>query len=349
MMNLKSTVNQIFKKGKKFGIVAVASLIIFYGVLTPVGAAEITDTLRKPFLTALKGKTVAFVPLAMFDLTECWSRIFKQECDKYGINFVMKDPNWNTDAQAQAVAALIDEKPDVLIVHNNNVQLLAKLLKKAEKSGIRVLQINMASLYKTDVFVGADAVELGELAAKKIIEKCSKKKGKSGKIAIVQGQLTGAFSLYQMKGFFSVLDQHPGEIEVVANQAAQWDATKAKNIIETVMNQHSDLAGVYGIWTNMMIGAGEAIKTAGRADDICVVTNGGGTKMACQAVQDGVFDYVWSYDAPQQARDLMAAVKFLLQTDSKPGDFRVALYTRLKEISLENFNANDCWALEDCK
>jgi ribose transport system substrate-binding protein len=349
MMNLKSTVNQIFKKGKKFGIVAVASLIIFYGVLTPVGAAEITDTLRKPFQTALKGKTVAFVPLAMFDLTECWSRIFKQECDKYGINFVMKDPNWNTDAQAQAVAALIDEKPDVLIVHNNNVQLLAKLLKKAEKSGIRVLQINMASLYKTDVFVGADAVELGELAAKKIIEKCSKKKGKSGKIAIVQGQLTGAFSLYQMKGFFSVLDQHPGEIEVVANQAAQWDATKAKNIIETVMNQHSDLAGVYGIWTNMMIGAGEAIKTAGRADDICVVTNGGGTKMACQAVQDGVFDYVWSYDAPQQARDLMAAVKFLLQTDSKPGDFRVALYTRLKEISLENFNANDCWALEDCK
>ena len=41
--------------------------------------------------------------------------------------------------------------------------------------------------------------------------------------------LTAAASIYQMQGISNVLSKHP-EIQLVSNQAADWDATKAKNI-----------------------------------------------------------------------------------------------------------------------
>ena len=52
-------------------------------------------------------------------------------------------------------------------------------------------------------------------------------------VAITQGVLTAAASIYQMQGINNVLSKHP-EIQLVSNQAADWDATKAKNIAATV-------------------------------------------------------------------------------------------------------------------
>ena len=153
-----------------------------------------------------------------------------------------------------------------------------------------------------------------------------------------------------MKGLNNIFKQHPGEIDIVANQAAQWEANKAKNIVEIVMQQHNDLCAVFSIWTNMIKAAAESIKAAGRADDIYVITNGGGRRsMACDGLKEGIFDYVWSYDCPGQARDVMDVIKILLQTDSKPGTFKWTLYTPLREMSVEKFNPRDCWEVDDCK
>ena len=99
-----------------------------------------------------------------FDLTEGWYAGLKKELEPLGVNFVIRDPNWNTDAGAQAVTSLITEKPDVIVVHNPDVQTYAKLLQTAEDAGIYVVQINMRSAYRSSAFVGADWVEIGETA-----------------------------------------------------------------------------------------------------------------------------------------------------------------------------------------
>ena len=62
------------------------------------------EPFQKPFKDALAGKTVAFVPVAMnFDLTEGWFAGLKKELEPYGVKFELRDPNWNTNAGAQAV------------------------------------------------------------------------------------------------------------------------------------------------------------------------------------------------------------------------------------------------------
>jgi len=331
-----------FKKLLTIGFVSTLTL----GMLGSAAHAELIDELRAPYIESFKGKKVAFLPMAMgFSLTEGWSAAMKAASEKHGFEYAIRDPNWNTNAGTQALTALIAEKPDIIVAHNPDVQSYARLLKKAEKAGINVIQINMKSSYSTNVYVGADWVEIGEAGAQEMVKRCGNGSGTSGKVAIIQGPLTGAASVYQVKGVMNVLNQHK-EIKIVANQAADWDASKAKAVTQTVLQQHPDICAVFGFWDVMTLGASAAVKEAGKTGKVAVLTNGGGNQMACDNVKSGAFDKVWSYDVPGQSRDLVSMIKMIFQSNVKPGDMRIALYTPLKEISREAFDPSVCWSLE---
>ena len=167
----------------------------------------IDEPFRDGYRKTIKGKTVAYVPVALgFDLAQGWLEGLKKELEPLGVKIVVRDPNWNTNAGAQAVTTLIGEKPDVMVVHNPDVQTYAKLLQKAESEGIEVVQINMRSAYPSVVYVGADWIEIGEKATTAVVDAC---KGKSNKIAIVQGALSAAASAYTLKGVENVLAKNP--------------------------------------------------------------------------------------------------------------------------------------------
>src|ERR1700744_3827207 len=56
------------------------------------------------YAQAMKGKRVMLVPLAMgFDLAQGWAAYLKKEVDAWGGTFETRDPNWSTDAGAQAI------------------------------------------------------------------------------------------------------------------------------------------------------------------------------------------------------------------------------------------------------
>lgn len=303
------------------------------------------EPFRADYYKALDGKVVAYVPVAMgFDLAQGWLAGVKKELEPLGMKIEVRDPNWSTNAGAQAVTTLIAEKPAVIIAHNPDVQTYARLLQRAEKAGIYVVQINMGSNYPTSAFVGADWIEVGERATNAVIESC---KGKSNKIALVQGQLAAATSAYTLKGVNNVLAEHP-EIEVVSSQAADWDASKAKGITQTVLKQHPDLCGIVGFWDGMDIGTAAAIKEAGMTDQVFLATSGGGEQHgACDKVADGSFDLDLSYDVPTQASNMAAIIKWLVSSNQTPGEYKGSMYTKLVPITKENASLEGtCWSLD---
>jgi ABC-type sugar transport system substrate-binding protein len=310
----------------------------------PVRAQGLEEPFREPYLKALQGKVVAYLPVAMsFDLAQGWLAGIKRELEPLGVKIVVRDPNWSTNAGAQALTNLISEKPDVIIAHNPDVQTYAKLLQKAESSGIDVVQINMRSSYPTTVFVGADWIEIGRKATTAVVDFC---KGKSNKIAIIQGQLSAAASAYTLKGVEDVLAKH-SDIKVVSSQAADWDASKAKGITQTVLKQNPDLCGIVGFWDGMDIGTAAAIKEAGLTGKVFLATSGGGEqKGACDQVKNGSFDLDLSYDVPTQASNMAAMIKWLLVSGLKPGSAKASIYTTLIPITKDNAAAEGtCWTL----
>ncbi len=329
------------------------SALISLGLISAASASAfaqqgLDEPFQKPFTQALAGKTVAFVPVAMnFDLTEGWFAGLKKELEPYGVKFELRDPNWNTNAGAQAVTSLISEKPAVMVIHNPDVQTYAKLLQRAENEGVYVIQINMGSAYRSSGFVGANWIEIGEKDADAVVKSCE---GKSNKIMIVQGALSAAASAYTLKGVENVLAKHP-EIKVVSSQAADWDAAKAKAITETVLKQNPDLCGIVGFWDGMDIGTAAAVKEAGLTGKVFVATSGGGErKGACDQVKDGAFDLDLSYDVPTQAAQMAGLIKWLLSSGVKAGSVKGSAYTTLIPITKDNAGSQTaCWNLSDMK
>ncbi|MCC0001011.1 MAG: sugar ABC transporter substrate-binding protein [Methylobacteriaceae bacterium] len=337
---------------KRFFARALAATACCLGLTLAAGPALAQKGLDEPFQAqfkaALAGKTVAYIPVSMnFDLTEGWFAGVKKELEPYGMKVIVRDPNWSTNAGAQALTTLISEKPAAIIVHNPDVQTYARLMQRAEAAGIHIIQINMGSVYRSSAFVGANWIEIGERDTEAVVKACE---GKSNKIAIMQGALSAAASAYTLKGVENVLAKHP-QIKVVSSQAADWDAAKAKGIAQTVLKQHPDLCGIVGFWDGMDIGTAAAIKEAGLTGKVFLATSGGGErKGACELVKNGSFDLNLSYDVPTQAADMAGMIKWLLSAGVKPGSVKGSIYTTLVPITKANASVEStCWNLSDLK
>jgi ABC-type sugar transport system substrate-binding protein len=324
---------------------ALGFVLALTGVAAEAMADGIDDPRRADYFKVFAGKTIAFVPVTMgIDLTEGWASVMRKQADRLGMKLEIRDPHFSADAGAQAITSLIAEKPDVLVVHNPDVQSYARLLKRAEESGIHVIQINMRSNYNSDVYVGADWIGIGEGEAQGIIDKCGA--GTSGKVAVLQGQPTSGSDSGMMKGVENVFTKHP-EIKVVANLAGEWDATKAHAIISTVIQQNPDLCGVVGFWDVMDLGAAAAIKEAGKP--IALVTSGGGEQMACDNVEKGAFDKEIAYQVMDQGRDLNDMIATVLESGLPPGKLKAVVYSPQLIISKETLRPGLCWSASELK
>jgi len=322
------------------------------GAMTLTSFAEdrgLDNPRRDPYYSAFAGKRVVFVPIAMgFDLTEGWAAVMRAQADKLGYKFEIRDPAWSTDAGTRALTALIAEKPDIIVVHNPDIQSYSKLLKRADEAGIKLVQINMESVYRTDSYVGADWVDLGKREAEEVLKRCTAPGAPSNKVAIVRGIPTGATDVYQMHGYFEVFDKHP-EINVVSVQAANYDPAKARSIMETVLQQHPDLCGAIGNWDNQDVGAGAAIQEAGKGNQVFLVTSGGGNETGCENVRKGVLSMIASYNVPLQGELLNQQIAELLQSDAKAGERKVTTFSPITLITKDNASGRNCWTLEQLK
>jgi ABC-type sugar transport system substrate-binding protein len=335
---------------KRLSRLALAAMLVLLGGMAAWAAdTGLEQAGREGYMDSVKGKKVIFIPISMgFDLTEAWAALWKKQADMLGYSFDIRDPNWSTDAGTRALQAAINDKPDLLIVHNPDIQTYARLLKRATDAGIKVLQINMPSAHQTDSYVGADWTGLGEAEGEALAEHCSAGKGISTKIAFVQGVVTGAANIYLKRGIYDVLAKHP-EMQVVSDQSADYDSAKARAIMETVLQQHPDLCGAVGVWDSQDVGIGAAVEAAGKTGKVFVVTSGGGNKTACENIQKGLLSMEISYNAPIQGYIANQQIAELLQTKDKAGANQYTYYGPLTRITKDSMPPWVCWTLDDLK
>ncbi len=332
------------------GKIAVATAMLAAS-LSIAGAQDqgLENPRSTTFHTSLADKKVVFVPLSMgFDLTEGWAAQMRKQADRLGYSFEIRDPAWSTDAGTKAIQSLISEKPDLMVIHNPDIQSYARLLKQAQAAGIKIVQINLESNTTTDSYVGADWTEIGRKAAEAIVAKCDTGKGVSTKVAIDTGVPTAASDVFQLDGIYKVLNEHP-DIQVVSQQATEYNPEKARSIMATVLQQHPDLCGAIGIWDNQDTGTASAIKEAGKSDQVFLVTSGGGNMVACENVQKGLFNLYISYNVPLQGDLLNQEIARLLMSDGTAGEVQTMYFNPLTLVTKDNVNQRNCWTLDDLK
>ena len=335
------------KTFKRLGLSLAACSVLWASMGSAYAQDVMNDPFRDPALSALKGKTIAYLPISIgFDLAQAWGGVVKQQSQVYGMKFTSQDPNWNTGAMVQGFTALLASKPDVILTQNPDMQSLARLMKQANQQGIVVVQMNMAGAVQTDAVVAPDFIGMGEAIANKVIEKCGAKTNTSHKVALVQGVLTGGVSFYQVQGIKKVFAQHP-EIKLVSSQAADWDATKARAITETALQQNPDMCAVIDVWDGQGVGTGAAIKQAKMADKVFFITSGGGAQSMCDKLKDGTFSAVYNYDAVGMGRDAWTAIMVALQNKKGGGAIKTQMYSPYRYMTKEDVKDGTCFNPEE--
>lgn len=302
------------------------------------GGTKTAQDRRAAYDNSLQGKTIGFMPVSSgVPLMDEWARVIKESALREGMKFVRHDPNMNPAAMQQIVTAFINDKVDVLVVQNASLTLLQKELKRAEEQGIYVIQVNMASNYNSTAYVGVDWWEVGHTIAEDVVKECGTGTGMSGKVQIVQGELTAPTGIDLVAGMMAVFDKDKA-INVVSNQSAQWDANNAMNITTTVLQQHPDLCASVGTWTSMQAGAGQAVKNANKVGQVRVYAVGDGSQDDCDLVTSGNHTKILSGPGTAQGHDMWAAIETVLQTGIKPGAVHLQYYTHPVWIDKNNAN-----------
>ena len=93
--------------------------------------------------------------------------------------------------------------------------------------------------------------------------------GEEGKYAELLGIVADTNTWNRSKGFHSVVDRFPG-LKMVAQQSAEFDRTKALEVLEAILQAHPDINAVFCGNDAMAMGAYQALLAAGKADKVKV-------------------------------------------------------------------------------
>jgi ribose transport system substrate-binding protein len=281
---------------------------------------------------SLEGKKVRLALLVDgIPLTDTWVKGLTEGFNEAGIDFDYNSAGFDQAVLARNVETYINEKPDVLMIHNGDLSGVASLIQKAEDEGIYVIVVNLASNAQSDIYFGGDwdkvFAEVMGLAA----DDCQD----NPQVAVISGLGSDAASVLSNTAFERVAKERG--IDIVANQPGFFDPNKGAQAASTIMQQHPDLCAFVGIADSMMIGVANAVAQAGKQGDIKVYSNDN-TQGVCDAIGKGLLTASVSYGGGDMAPQLVSLAKYLLVSGMTPGANRTAVYSSTKVIDKSNYD-----------
>lgn len=235
------------------------------------------------------GKTVrivASVPPTDHGWLGAISKDAQAQADQYDdVDFKLLEAA-DSDSQAQQIEQVISEKPDVLVVLPQDGEALTPVAQKAEAAGIPVVNIDRLFTQPdaaTATILG-DNYQIGVLAADYIGEELNCK----GKVVEIQGLPGISVTEERTQGFEDQLKKAcpDGGIEVVAQQPADFNPDKGLTVMENILQSEDQIDAVYTHDDDMAQGTVQAIRNAGR-DDEMFLTGVGGSQAAMDQIKEG--------------------------------------------------------------
>jgi len=128
-------------------------------------------------------------------------------------------------------------------------------------------------------FIGSDNLSAGQKAGAALMEKLNN----TGQVAILQGIAGEQNGINRKQGFTQATQ---GKLTIVAAQPANYDENMAQTVTAAILQAHPDITGIFAANDTMGLGAAQAVKNAGKAGKVSIVSVDG-IQAALQAVKDG--------------------------------------------------------------
>ncbi|MER7083119.1 ribose transport system permease protein [Saccharopolyspora kobensis] len=204
----------------------------------------------------------------------------QEEADRLGVDLRVTDASEDASQQANAVQNAIAQNVDAIVVNPVDSDAVVPSVQAANAAEIPVIGVDRAPSDGIVVTtVASDNLAGGRLAAQQLAQLVG-----SGPVAVLEGQPGTSAARERGQGFTEEIRNHPG-IQVVASQPADFDRTRALDVMQNIAQAHPEIRGVFAANDEMALGAITALGS--RAGTDVKVVGFDGTPEGLAAVQAG--------------------------------------------------------------
>lgn len=205
-----------------------------------------------------------------------------------GVEVIVMSGEDDAVKQVEAYETLVAKGVDAIAINTIDATAFAPSIEAAKEKGIPTIILhsddeNAAMSFKFDEIAGSSAV--GEDGVRLLTEKNG---APEGKVGIMLGMLGQGLNETRGGGFKSVMESNEG-IEIVAEEATDWENTKAVALMENWLTAYPDLDMIYCLSEGLSIAASDVITNAGLRDQI-IICGYDGMPYGIEAVIDGTID-----------------------------------------------------------
>lgn len=216
-----------------------------------------------------------------FDLSDAWERVFwsiqgrldELEVD-YEIQALAVASHVDHAGQLAQVESVIARGVDYMVLGPTEYEAAIPALRKLKQADVPTVFYNYLEPHKDEEAKAMSYIAFSHYDGAKISgEWAAEHLGGEGKIAIIQGA-PGVTNDQRIAGFVEVIENSP-DIEVVMGPHTDFDRTKAFDAAQNLLTAHDDIKLIYGVSSTIGLGAGQAIRQAGKSDSIASMGFGG--------------------------------------------------------------------------
>jgi ribose transport system substrate-binding protein len=257
---------------------------------------------------------MVFIQFQPHTVSDAWSTGIQEVLNvQENVEYELLDGQADVNTQISLMDTSISQDVDAIFLQPVDSVAIGPSIKQAREAGIPVITLNIDAVEPHAVHVEMNhffgAVAIGE--------KMGELMGGSGKVVILNAPPGIIIRDQRTNGFLEGLAKHP-DIEVVADQNAEWNRNKAQEVLRAILAANPDIRGVYGVNDSMALGAVDVLKDEGMLGDVVVFGNDGEIA-ALESIEAGELTGTQYTDVFQQGR-FAASVAVALATGGVNAD-----------------------------
>ncbi len=218
----------------------------------------------------------------------------------------------DVSSRSAAIENMISQGVDAIIIEEGDVNEVAPALKQAKEAGIIIGSMDGGTADFVDIYVSSDNTNLGKTVSELMVEAIG---GKGNIVEIIND--AGSMIRIRKEAMHDVISGYP-EIQVTNSMVYSWPdyypdiKSKMESLLQANPNP-GDIAAIFASFDGVGIAAADAIREAGRQDEIVIVgIDGDPDAYAEMRKEDSPFIATMAQDPDTIARTTVRRVVDLL-------------------------------------
>ncbi len=283
------------KNSKKNLVLVVLSVLVICSLLfvtgcsakeEPVAAAPAAVATEEVEKSPFEGDpSETYYMCVMVSGVEYWFPVYemmKEAGQQLGVDTVYTGtPEYDINKQLAVFEQILAKKPAGILLHPMNPDAFIEPINRAAEMGIPVVTFAADSPNSDRVsYITSDNAREGRIAADTIAADM----GFKGEVAVLENPGQDNHDK-RIKAFIDQIEAEYPDMEVVARAATNQDPNKAYTAVQTMMQAHPNLGGIFMPEASSAMGAAQATKEAGT-----------GVRVMCCDVNAKVLDMIKAGD-----------------------------------------------------